>query len=142
MHQLFLRDLDRLHSAMEAYTHEADVWKVAGTISNRAGNICLHLCGNLRHFVGHVLGGITYTRDREREFGARDLPLAELLHEVALARSAVDQTFAALADVQLNAPFPLRVLDREWATDEFLLHLYGHLNYHLGQIDYHRRILG
>ena len=139
--QLFLRDLDRLRATMEAYPHEADVWKVAGTINNRSGNLCLHLCGNLRHFVGHLLGGIAYSRDREREFGARDLPMTELLDEVEVTRDAVDKTIAALSDVQFSAPYPVRVLDKEWATDEFLLHLYGHLNYHLGQIDYHRRIL-
>jgi uncharacterized damage-inducible protein DinB len=142
LHHLFLRDLDRLRDAMEAYTQEAEVWKVGGSISNAAGNLCLHLCGNLRHFVGHLLGGIVYSRDREREFGARDLPLAELLHEVELSRSAVDKTFVTLSSDALKAPYPLRVLDREWSTDEFLLHLYGHLNYHLGQIDYHRRIMG
>lgn len=142
LHQLFLRDLDRLRAAMEAYADETLLWKLDGTISNTAGNLCLHLCGNLRHFVGQALGGTGYTRDREREFAARGLPLAELLHEVDLARSAVDRTFAALSAEQLNGTYPLRVLDREWGTEEFLLHLYGHLNYHLGQIDYHRRILG
>jgi hypothetical protein len=141
LHHLFLRDLDRLRAAMEAYRNEASIWKVGGGITNPAGNLCSHLCGNVRHFLGHVLGGIPYTRDRDREFGARHVPLTELLNDVDLARRAVDQTFAKLKTGTLNAPYPLHVLDREWVTEEFLVHLYGHLNYHLGQIDYHRRLL-
>lgn len=138
---LFLRDIDRLRAAMEAYPDDAAPWLLSGAIRNRSGNLCLHLCGNLRHFIGHELGGIAYTRDREREFGAAHVPLAELLEEVELARYAVELTFEALSAERLSALYPLKVLEREWETGEFLLHLYGHLNYHLGQIDYHRRIL-
>ncbi|MEX1131803.1 MAG: DinB family protein, partial [Flavobacteriales bacterium] len=101
-----------------------------------------HLCGNLRHFIGLELGGIAYTLDREREFDTVHLPLAVLMEEVDLARQAVERTLETLPPERLIAPYPLKVLDKEWATGDFLLHLYGHLNYHLGQIDYHRRILG
>jgi len=138
--ELFARDLQRLDTAVEAYTTDAALWTTSGVVRNPGGTLCLHLCGNLRHFVGHVLGGLAYTRDREHEFGARDLTKAELLAEVERTQHDVAYALARLTPEQLEAPYPQRVLERDWNTAAFLLHLYGHLNYHLGQMDYHRRM--
>jgi len=138
--ELFARDLQRLESAVAAYATDDALWTLSGQVRNPGGTLCLHLCGNLRHFVGHVLGGLPYIRDREHEFGARDRTKVELLAEVERTRNDVAQALARLTPEQLEAPYPQRVLEREWNTAAFLLHLYGHLNYHLGQLDYHRRM--
>lgn len=138
--ELFARDLQRLDTAVAAYATDEALWAIAGSVTNSGGTLCLHLCGNLRHFVGHVLGGLTYTRDREHEFGARALTRSELLAEVERTQHDVAYALARMTPDMFVAPFPLRVLDKDWNTDAFLLHLYGHLNYHLGQLDYHRRM--
>lgn len=141
LHDLYARDLQRLRDAVAAYPDDASLWRTAGTISNPGGTLCLHLCGNLRHFIGHTLGGQAYVRDREHEFSARGLTRAELLAEVDRMRMEVLGTLAALEPTALAHTFPQHLMDREWRTDELLMHLHGHLNYHLGQLDYHRRIL-
>jgi uncharacterized damage-inducible protein DinB len=142
IHDLYARDLQRLHDAVAAYADDATLWRTAGTIANPGGTLCLHLCGNLRHFIAHTLGGHAYVRDREREFSARDLGRETLLAEVETTRREVLHTLSNLAPAALAHTFPVHLLGREWRTDELLMHLHGHLNYHLGQLDYHRRILG
>ena len=134
-------DLQRLHTEIEAFPSEADLWRVSGAVTNSAGNLCLHLCGNLQHFIGAVLGGSGYVRDREHEFAARNIPRAELLAEVDRTRKALAKAFASLSDGRLHEPFPIPVQGEELNTAYFLLHLQGHLNYHLGQVNYLRRML-
>ena len=141
LHDLYARDLQRLRDAVAAYPDDDALWRTAGAISNSGGTLCLHLCGNLRHFIGHKLGGHAYVRDREREFSARGLTRAELLAEVDRMRIEVLGTLAALEPTALERTFPQHLMEREWRTDELLVHLHGHLCYHLGQLDYHRRIL-
>jgi uncharacterized damage-inducible protein DinB len=141
LHDLFARDLQRLRDAVAAYPDDASLWRTTGAITNPGGTLCLHLCGNLRHFIGHMLGGHPYVRDREREFSTRGLTREELLAELDRARTDVLGTLAALDPAVLARTFPQHLMDREWRTDELLIHLHGHLNYHLGQLNYHRRIL-
>ncbi len=139
---LFRRDIDRLQKEIEAYEQESLLWLVRGEISNSAGNLCLHLCGNLRHYIGHVLGGSGYVRDRAHEFSARDMGRRQLTAEIDDTRRAVEGTLEKLAEEELDKTYPEEVLGYEMSTGYFLIHLYGHLNYHLGQINYHRRLSG
>ncbi len=134
---LFYRDLDRLTNEINAYEDESTIWETHKYVNNSAGSLSLHLCGNLQHFVGHLIGGSAYQRDREFEFNAQ-VSRAHLLNEIEAAKRAVKLGFE---QVDWSAEFPVQVLKRVWTNGEFLLHLYGHLNYHLGQISYHRRLL-
>lgn len=138
---LFDRDLQRLHTEIEAFPSESDLWRVSGAVTNSAGNLCLHLCGNLEHFIGGVLGGSGYVRDREHEFAAKNIPRAELLSEVGRTREALTKALGAMSDEDLGRTFPLKVFGEDMPTAYFLLHLEGHLNYHLGQVNYLRRML-
>jgi len=90
---LFTRDLRQLCNEIDAFTNEADLWRTTGTITNSAGNLCMHICGNLRYFIGALLGGGAYVRDRNREFEARNILKAALLDEVNRTMSAVDAAF-------------------------------------------------
>lgn len=137
---LFERDLDRLEKEVLAFTDEKDLWRTTGSVTNSAGNLCMHICGNLRHFIGATLGGSGYVRDREREFAAREVPRTALIEEIANTRLAVNGTLIHLSGPDLIAPFPIAVFETEMSTASFLIHLQGHLNYHLGQINYLRRI--
>jgi len=140
---LYARDLNRTVAEIEAYRDEASLWVVGGQIANSGGNLALHLAGNLRQFVGEDLGGVPYERDRPGEFGRRNVPRAEVLAELQKAAETVQLALAALTDDRLDRPHPRQPpgFPEGMTSGHFLLHLYGHLNYHLGQINYHRRLL-
>ncbi|RED92475.1 DUF1572 family protein [Marinoscillum furvescens] len=139
--QLFVRDLDRLATELENYTSEEQIWKVAPGTSNSAGVLAKHLIGNLNHFVGAILGNTGYVRNREEEFTNAPKPVTSLLRDITDLKDLLTQTLAQLDEQQLAADYPLEVFGAPIKTDFFLIHLQGHLNYHLGQINYHRRLL-
>lgn len=138
--ELYERDIDRLQKELEL-TPEAILWDKAGQINNPPGNLFLHLAGNLQHFIGAVLGKTGYVRDREREFGVRGLRKTELEEELKATRKAVLDTLKAITAEQLHSNYPIEVFGKPMTTQNFLLHLSGHLNYHYGQINYFRRIV-
>lgn len=142
-----LRDLDSLAEEIAAYPDDATVWALPAGAPNSAGTLALHLVGNLRHFVGATLGKSGYQRQRDVEFSTRDLPRGELLALIAAARAEVGATLVALDPSALDADFPLPLPFSEPTqghvvpTGRFLVHLACHLAYHLGQVDYHRRLV-
>ncbi|HTH51204.1 MAG TPA: DUF1572 family protein [Pyrinomonadaceae bacterium] len=137
---LYERDLNKLKSEIEQYSDEADLWKKAGSIPNSGGNLCLHLCGNLRHFIGAVLGESGYVRDRDLEFANEGVSRATLLGEIDATIADVVGTLEKLTDETLASDYPIDVFGKgAFKTDWFLVHLATHFNYHLGQVDYHRR---
>lgn len=135
------RDLTKLAEEINSYSDEALIWKTVDGISNSAGNLCLHLCGNLSHFIGFILGGDEYVRNRDAEFALRDLPKEKLIAEVEATRKRVHETLETLKPEKLKEFYPLNVLGKVHTTEFFLIHLVAHLNYHLGQINYHRRLV-
>lgn len=140
LRQLFKRDLDKLRNEVRQYSSEEDLWITEKGISNSAGNLSYHITGNLQYFVGTVLGGTDYQRDREFEFSGK-VNRTELLSEIDEAEKVIVKTLKKLTSDDLERPYPLKVFGDEMTTGYFLTHLYGHLNYHLGQINYHRRLL-
>ncbi len=138
---LFSRDLGRLEKELTAYDNEKSLWLVPVGISNSGGNLALHLVGNLNHFVGAILGDTGYQRDREGEFNDQDVPVSEILDSINAVKNVISNTINGLSEEDLRKTYPLEVLGRPDQTDTFLIHLYGHLNYHLGQINYHRRLI-
>ena len=138
---LFDRDLNTLAKEVSSYPSDEALWREAPGIANPAGNLVLHLCGNLRHYIGFQLGNIGYTRDRPAEFSTRNLTREQLLDLLATARAAV-RTLENLTPERLEETYPENVLGQPMTTGFFLIHLYGHLRYHAGQVNYHRRLLG
>ena len=139
--RVIARDLRALRREVEAYADERDLWRVVPGITNPGGALALYLAGNLQHFVGAVVGGTGYVRDRAAEFHRRDVPRSQLLRQVDETLVAVERTLAALGEDALARPFPQPHGGAPVTTGAFLLHLATHLTYHLGQIDYHRRML-
>ena len=139
--QLFLRDLEKLKTEITSFKDEKKIWEVSGDIKNSAGNLCLHLCGNLQHFIGSVLGNSGYVRNRDAEFTKKDISIRELVAEIELTAKIVEKTLKELKKEELTKTFPINVFGYEMTSGYFLVHLAGHLNYHLGQINYHRRLL-
>ena len=111
LRKLFLRDLDKLKKEINAYYHEPTIWYTHAAISNSAGNLCKHLTGNLRHFLGHILGSSDYVRDREAEFSTPHLSKADLNLEIGLAKEAINLTFNRLNSTKIQNIYPIEVLD-------------------------------
>ena len=138
---LYERDLDKLSNEISSYKNEADLWKTGKNIRNSGGNLCLHLIGNLNTYIGVTLGNFEYKRQRELEFSRKDVPLTELLSKIAETKKVVLETLDQLPRVCLDQVYPLKVFSKKTSTEYMLLHLTTHLTYHLGQINYHRRLV-
>ena len=139
LRRLLARELATLRREVEAYPDDASLWAAVPGLTNSGGNLALHLCGNLRHFIGAGLGRTGYVRDRDAEFSAKGRSRAELLEEIGHAAADVEAALRDLDPARLGSPFPLAVGGIHPPTGRFLLHLLGHLAFHLGQLDYHRR---
>lgn len=139
--EMFERDLLKVVSEVNAYKNEADIWLIRNEISNSAGNLCLHLIGNLNHFIGATLGNSGYIRTREVEFSAKNVARKEMINSLHETIHIVTKTVSNLNEADFEAEFPLDKHGRRVSTTYMLLHLLTHLNYHLGQINYHRRLI-
>jgi uncharacterized damage-inducible protein DinB len=140
LHKLFERDLNRLFKEIEVYETEESLWVIKEGINNSGGNLALHLVGNMRTYIGKNLGGFDYIRNREAEFSSKNIPKETLLKMIGETKSIVLKTLESLTIKQLEEIYQEETLGYEMTTQYFLIHLYGHLNYHLGQINYHRRL--
>lgn len=135
------RELKALRREIETYPSDQDLWEVRPGITNPGGNLALHLAGNLQYFLGNVLGKNGYVRNRDAEFGDKDVPRADLLREIDNAIAAVQTGMSRISEADLAKPYPEAVGGVKSTTGAFLAHFATHLAYHLGQVDYHRRIL-
>ena len=138
---LIIRDLQKLKTEILSYTDESDLWKIDGDIKNSAGNLCLHLLGNLNNFIGAILGNTGYVRKRDDEFGLKNVPRDEMIKNIDVTIETVRNVLPQITDDTFKSEYPKVVLGRPMTTQEFMIHIYGHLNYHLGQVNYHRRLL-
>lgn len=137
---LYRRDLARLVRQLDALD-DARLWQVLPGVTNSAGNLLLHLNGNLREFVGRQIGGVPYVRDRPREFAATGVLRAEMTAALTELASLIPGVIERVPEARWDDTFPENVLGEPLTNRQFVVHLYGHLNYHLGQIDYLRRVL-
>jgi uncharacterized damage-inducible protein DinB len=137
---LYSRDLARLIQELRAFPDTASVWKTVPGVSNAAGTLALHLEGGLRHFIGLRLGKIDYRRDRPLEFSARGVERDKLVARLEAVHASIPKVIAALSDAELDTVDPGNGTDKPLTTRQWLVHLYGHLNYHVGQVDYIRRV--
>lgn len=138
---IFKRDLNRLKQEIELYQNESQIWTVQKGITNSAGNLCLHVVGNLNTYIGATFGNTNYARNRELEFSLKDIPKMELIRKIEDTSIVVDRSLDKLTEKELLMEFPLLVFETTTSTEFMLIHLTTHLTYHLGQINYHRRLL-
>jgi len=139
--ELFERDLKKLAEEINLYKDENSLWLVKEGISNSAGNLCLHLLGNLNHFIGATLGGTGYIRQRDDEFALKNIPRKDLVINIQNVMLVIKNTLSELSAKDLEKDFPLEIFGRKVKTGFMLVHLSTHLSYHLGQINYHRRLI-
>jgi hypothetical protein len=138
---LFNRDLAKLKIEIESYRHESNIWIIENGIANSAGNLCLHLIGNTNWFIGAELGKTGYVRHRDLEFSLKDVPRAELVKKIEDTIVMVDSVLERITAEQFESLYPIEVFGHPMTTEYFLVHLATHLTYHLGQVNYHRRLL-
>jgi hypothetical protein len=138
---LFNRDLNKLKTEIESYQNESDIWKIQKGIVNSAGNLCLHLIGNLNTYIGAEYGKTGYIRNRALEFSLKDIPRAELIQKIEETIVVVNNALNIISEEELKMEFPLLVFEKKTSTEFMMIHLTTHLAYHLGQINYHRRLL-
>lgn len=138
---LFNRDLNKLKAEIELYENESQIWQIKENISNSAGNLCLHLIGNLNTYIGAEIGKTGYIRDRPLEFSLKDIAKAELIEKIEDTILVVNKALDSLTEKDLEQIYPQIVFEKEMTTGFFLIHLSTHLAYHLGQINYHRRMI-
>jgi hypothetical protein len=138
---IFTRDLQKLKSEIEMYHNEQALWLVDKGISNPGGNLCLHIIGNLNAYIGVGLAGTDYVRKRDLEFSLKNIPRVELLKGIEETILTVENGLDKLSDEQMMNDFPIVIWDKPGGMGFTLIHLATHLNYHLGQVNYHRRLL-
>jgi hypothetical protein len=134
---IFKRDLTRLLQEVEGFPDDASLWRIAPGMNNSPGNLVLHLEGNLREYIARQLGGAAYQRHRAREFSDQGVSQAKLVLRIQQLIADIPPFIAAATN--LDEPYPQDVLGTPISTGRFLMHLLGHFNYHLGQIDSARR---
>ena len=139
--QLYSRDLEKLIQEIKEFQRENDLWVTTGNITNSAGNLCLHLVGNLNHFIGSVIGNSGYVRNREGEFQDKNIGKEKLIQMVYDTKKIVISTLQNFDTKSMQNNYPIQVFGNDMTYAYFLLHLSTHLNYHLGQINYLRRSL-
>jgi hypothetical protein len=138
---LYDQYLAKLRSEVDGYPDDESLWKSGGEIPNSAGNLALHLIGNLNHFFGATLGNTGYIRDRDAEFALNGVSKERLIAEIDTAANVVRNTLRSVDEKDMQKTYPLQFQNEDVSTEYVLLYLLGHFNYHLGQIDYHRRLL-
>ncbi|HTF21456.1 MAG TPA: DUF1572 family protein [Chryseolinea sp.] len=138
---LFARDLTKLGVEISSYQQESNIWKIEKNIANSAGNLCLHLVGNLNTYLGKEIGGTAYVRNRDAEFSLKNVPRTELLEKVNDTLRVVDVSLDKISEADLQKQYPVRVFDHVTSIEYMLIHLATHLTYHLGQVNYHRRLI-
>jgi len=139
--KIFARDLEKLKTEISLYKNEEKIWYTEKAILNSAGNLCLHLVGNLNAYIGAEFGKTGYIRHRDLEFSLKDIPQAELVKKVEDTITVIQNSLEKLTDEQLKEEYPLLVFKEKTSTGYMLVHLATHLGYHLGQVNYHRRLL-
>jgi len=141
LNSFFERDLNKLKFEIDSYQNEENLWLTEGAISNSSGNLCLHLVGNLNAFIGSELGNTGYIRDRDFEFSEKHIPKQDLIQKIEHTLSMIKTVLESLSAEDLKQEYPKIIFKEKMSSEYFLIHLTTHLSYHLGQINYHRRLL-
>lgn len=137
----FKRDLNKLKVEIELYKNESNLWILEEGIGNSGGNLGLHIVGNLNHFIGAIIGNTGYIRKRDLEFSLKNIKREELLRMIDDTITMVETCLSNLPEEKLNKDYPKVIFESPMTTEYFLIHLNTHLSYHLGQVNYHRRLL-
>lgn len=139
--QILERDLNKVINEIQLFENDKKVWVIAGSINNSAGNLALHIAGAVNHFIGKVLGNNNYVRTREKEFSEKNLPKELVIMNLKQAIETAKKVLPLISEQDMRNEFPEKLGGVTMTIEFFLIHLISHINYHLGQVNYHRRVL-
>ncbi|WP_158009618.1 DinB family protein [Tenacibaculum todarodis] len=137
----FERDLNRLTAELELYKKEENMWLTEKHISNSAGNLTLHIIGNLHTFIGKEIGKTNYVRNRPLEFNQKNVSRLVLIESIKNTLKMIKKALSPLSEEDLKKDYTLLKFSKTESVEYLLVHLTTHLTYHLGQINYHRRLI-
>ena len=132
------RDIRKLIEEVQLFNDEENLWRIKPGINNPAGNLVLHITGGTNYWIGTQLADIGYVRHRSQEFSARGVERKLL---IAGLEALIPMVKQVCESTDLDAEFPIPFDDAKRTNGYLLLQLLAHLNYHLGQVNYLRRML-
>jgi len=138
---MLVRELEGFEREVSLFPDDEMVWKTMPGVTNSAGNLAMHVAGNLQHYIGAVLGGTGYVRNREAEFSRRSGTRAEIVFELRQAATILSQVLRNVPEEKLVGEFPEALMGMRFRTSTLLVHLCAHAGFHLGQAGYLRRAL-
>ncbi len=139
--EILERDLNRLNEEIRLLENEKDLWSVRGKVNNSIGTLAVHLCGSLQHFIGSVIGKTAYVRDRNLEFGIRNVPSSKIISDIEETMIMLKDVLGGLSDADMENEFPIELLGKKRSFGFVLAQMCAHVNYHLGQVNYYRRTI-
>lgn len=139
--EFFIKNLETLQDELNMFKNENDIWKLSGSINNTCGNLAMHLCGNLNHYIGFAIGKNGYTRNRDLEFSIKGLSRDEILDNIKSTIDNIRPVLEKLTQEDLLKKYYYDFFGEGATIDYVLMRLASHFTYHLGQINYFRRLL-
>jgi hypothetical protein len=109
-------------------------------VKNSSGNLALHIIGGMNYLIGAALAQTGYVRDRDQEFIRKGVARKEIVIQLEALIPMITQTLTALGQDGMEAEYPRIFDDMKTSNSYVLVQLLVHLNYHLGQVNYLRRI--
>lgn len=137
----FENDINKLINEISLFKDDESLWKTQEGILNSAGNLTLHLLGNLNHFIGSALGHTDFIRDRDDEFSLKNVARETLISDLKELQLTIKEILPKLSQEELQQDFPIKIREQVFTTQNMLIYLLSHFNYHLGQVNYLRRML-
>ena len=135
------RDIRKLIEEVNLFRNEENLWRIQGSVKNSSGNLVLHIIGGMNYLIGATLAQTGYVRDRDQEFIRKGVERKDLIAQLEELIPMINETVNALTPGQIEAEYPIFFDKPKTSTGYVLLQLLVHLNYHLGQVNYLRRIL-
>ncbi len=137
----YTRDLKKVVEEISAYESDDQLWIVKDGILNSGGNLALHLIGNINYFFGANLGKTGYIRERDLEFSDKNVSRKEIISHLEETIKVMKNSLEGLSDGDFEGEYPEKFQGNKITNAAVATYMLSHLNYHLGQINYHRRIV-
>lgn len=135
------RDIRKLIEEVNSFNNEENLWRTEGSVKSSCGNLVLHIIGGLNYLIGATLAHTGYVRDREQEFIRKGVGRKDLVAQLEELIPMINKTVNDLTPEDMEAEYPIFFDKPKTTTGYVLVQLLLHLNYHLGQVNYLRRIL-
>ncbi len=132
------RDIRKLIEEVSLFKEEQNLWKTLGSVKNSGGNLVLHIIGGMNYLIGTLLIQTGYVRDRDQEFIRKGVDRKDLIDQL---EQLIPVIITALNTIHMEADYPIIFDGKTRSNSYVLMQLSLHLNYHLGQVNYLRRIL-